>query len=369
MMEKITTEHKLRERVKELTCLYDVTSAVLQHGGNIEATLKKICRIVQSAYQYEDDAVIELWLESHYILTGVLEADTINQYSAIKVFSEELGFVKVHYSSNEHILSDFLHEEQLLLDKVAHEIGSFFEKLIITEREKLFQRNIAHTDRLAVLHEITAGIAHELNTPLGNILGFAELIQTGKISQQMHEDVSKIIKSAIYSREIVKKLMLFSGEVPAHPEEVDVKEAITQCLSILSPNFKKKELTFSFHYDDRPILTYIDSIYLTQIIFNLVLNAIYSSPEKASIYIELSQQNETIIITIADQGKGVPEKLRTKIFEPFFTTKPIGEGTGLGLSVVHGIVKKLCGDILLEDNNPTGAKFMIQLPLKNKQWD
>ena len=363
-MDTSAAEIKLRERVKELTCLYDITSAVLMHDTNIVQTLDKIARAVKAAYQYVDDAVIEIWLESHYILTQELCDETVSQSSTIKVFSDELGFIKVHYPVKTHTDAHFLNEEQLLLDKVAIEIGSFFEKLIIMEREKLFQRNISHADRLAVLHEITAGIAHELNTPLGNILGFAELIREGNTDSQIDDDLSKIINSAIYAREIVKKLMLFSGDVPSHPEDLDLVSSIGQCLSILSPNLKKKGIELLFSHDESHPRLCFDSIHLTQIIFNIILNAIYASPAGGVIKVQLSRKNGSITIAVADEGPGVPEELKNKIFEPFFTTKPIGEGTGLGLSVVHGIVKKHGGNIVIKDNLPLGALFEVQLPEK-----
>ena len=365
-MQKSSVEHKLRERVKELTCLYDVTSAVLQHDGTIDVTLDRICNIVKAAYQYPNDAVIELWLESHYILTAAIPASSVSQVSAINVFEEDLGFIKVHYNMEIYSSAHFLDEEQLLLDKVAHEIGNFFDKLIITGREKLFQSNIAQADRRAVLHEITAGIAHELNTPLANILGFAELIKENDLSVQINEDVSKIIKSAIYSREIVKKLLLFSGEMPSNPEVINVKESILQCLSILSPNFRKKSLDFLFLCDDQSYIMFFDNIQLTQIIFNLALNAIYASPDGGIIKVRLYKEKRVMVIEMEDEGEGVPEKLMSKVFEPFFTTKPVGVGTGLGLSVVQGIVKTNGGTIQILANKPLGAVFKIRLPIIKK---
>lgn len=359
-----TTEDELRERVKELTCLYDVTSAILQHGESIDDTLTKICGSVKRAYQYPEDAAIELFLEAHYVLEGSLPRESVLQVSRIVVFDEEMGYIKVHYDSLTYIKAHFLPEEQKLLDKVAQEVGSFFEKLIIVEREKLFRRNIAHADRLSILGEITAGIAHELNTPLGNILGFAELLKENSNSRQVDGDISKIITAAIYSREIVKKLMFFSCEMPQHLEQLDLVKAVGQSLSLLGLNFSKKNIKFSFEHDNTVIKTRFDSIQLTQVLFNILLNAIYASPADSKIVIRLYTEANSIYIEIADNGPGIPDDIKAKIFEPFFTTKPMGEGTGLGLSVVHGIVKGHGGDIKVLDNHPQGSIFKIGLPFK-----
>jgi two-component system, NtrC family, sensor kinase len=361
-MVSTSAEDHLRERVKELTCLYDVTSAILQHTGSIDGTLVKICNIVKQAYQYTGEAIAELFVEAHYVLTDNLPVTTIMQVSNIMVFGDEMGYIKVHYDGKKYNESDFLQEEQKLLDKVALEIGSFFEKIIIVEKEKLFQRNIAHADRLSILGEITAGIAHELNTPLGNILGFAELIKDNNSDAQVAEDLSKIIKAAIYSREIVKKLMFFSCEMPQHLEPLDLLQSITQSLSLLGPNFSKKNIKLRFEHDGSSITTRFDSIQLTQVLFNILLNAIYASPVNSEIAVRLYTEANNIYIEIADTGEGIPDAVKSKIFEPFYTSKPLGEGTGLGLSVVHGIVKSHGGDITVKDNFPNGALFRIRLP-------
>jgi len=164
----------------------------------------------------------------------------------------------------------------------------------------------------------------------------------------------------------VKKLLLFSGEMPSNPEVIDVKESILQCLSILSPNFRKKSLDFLFICDDQSYIMFFDNIQLTQIIFNLALNAIYASPDGGIIKVRLYKEKRVMVIEMEDEGEGVPEKLMSKVFEPFFTTKPVGVGTGLGLSVVQGIVKTNGGSIQILANKPLGAIFKIQLPIIKK---
>ena len=100
--------------------------------------------------------------------------------------------------------------------------------------------------------------------------------------------------------------------------------------------------------------------------FNILLNAIYASPEGGEIIIALYTAAGAFVIEVADEGSGMPEDVKLKIYEPFFTTKPIGEGTGLGLSVVHGIIKSHSGSITVHDNSPCGTIFRIELPLTQK---
>lgn len=357
-----TTEEKLKERIKELTCLYDITTAILQFSDSEVKTLSDICDIVKQAYVHTAEAVVELSIGEHYLLTGRLPKHTVAQSAGISAGKEQVGRIAVHYPSQTYREQDFLTEERQLLDKVAHEIGNFWEKIRTEEKHQLLQRSIERADRLTILGEISAGIAHELNTPLGNILGFAELIKKQNQDRQIDQDLQKIISASIHSREIVKKMMFFSCEMPQHLENIEVTPVIMEALALLGPNFKKKQLTYKFDAPDVKIRSTIDSIQLTQVLFNLLINAIYASPEQAAITVSLLQSGNEVLIRVSDSGPGIPEGEKQRIFEPFFTTKPVGEGTGLGLSVVHGIVKSHRGTISVRDNSPSGAIFEIRLP-------
>ncbi|CAL65706.1 sensor histidine kinase [Christiangramia forsetii] len=363
-MDEISISKKLEERVKELSCLYEVSSAIRKHSDSISFTLEEICRITQQAWLFPHSAVVQLKLEDYSILTSDLPEKNIFQGSDIQLFNENKGFIKVYYDITQLDNAYFLNEEQKLLDKIAIEISEFFERREILRKEKLLKRSAERNDRLSILGEITAGIAHELNTPLGNILGFAELIKSSTKENQTKKDTNKIIKAAIYSREIVKKLMFFACEMPQHKEFIKIKPIIDQTLNLLSQNFQKANVRYNFEIDNPDIEPQIDTIQFTQVLFNLLINAIYISPEKSQISLEVSSFETHFILEIKDEGSGIPADLKSKIFEPFFTTKPVGEGSGLGLSVVHGIIKSHRGEIITFDNKPTGTVFQIKLPLK-----
>jgi signal transduction histidine kinase len=195
-------------------------------------------------------------------------------------------------------------------------------------------------------------------------LGFAEFINERTTEKQSQMDSAKIIKAAIYSREVVKKLMFFSCEMPHNMSFVKIIPIVSEALSLLEPNFKKSNVTCELDYTDLDLEAQLDSIQLTQVLFNILINSIYVSPAKTVIKVKVYSEEENFFIEIADQGKGIEEDIKSKIFEPFFTTKAIGEGSGLGLSVVHGIVKSHKGDIISFDNKPRGTVFQVRLPLK-----
>ena len=246
---------------------------------------------------------------------------------------------------------------------MAINVGDLLERVAIRQNEAIVKRKMEHADRLGILGEITAGIAHELNTPLANILGFAELIKSKESnSSQNAKDLDKIINSAIFSREVVKKLMFFACEMPQNLGQVDVVPILTDAINLLDPTFKRNNVHYKLSLPEKPVFLKADTIQLTQVIFNLLLNAIYFSPENGLISINLEESEKTISLQIADEGPGISPENLEKIFQPFFTTKSVGDGSGLGLSVVHGIIKSHRGTIEYQNNKPTGAIFNINFP-------
>ncbi|NJW51800.1 sensor histidine kinase [Salinimicrobium oceani] len=359
-----STKEELQERIKELSCLYEVSSLLRQHSGNNKNTLRKIAGVLKEAWRFPEEAVVQIKLDSFEYSTEKAPKNGIFQEAEFSVFDEERGRLRIFYPAPQFSQKHFLPEEQKLLEKVADEIASFYEKQLRLEHEELLRRSVQRNDRLAILGEITAGIAHELNTPMGNILGFAELIEERAESEQTKQDISRIIKAAIFSREVVKKLMFFACEMPQRMEVIEVKPIVEQTLSLLKQNFKKAQVTYSLEMPQEELKAQLDPIQLTQVLFNLLINALYFAPENSNIKVKIFMQEPNFIIEIADMGPGIKATDRSKIFEPFFTTKPTGEGSGLGLSVVHGIVKSHKGKILTFNNEPKGTVFQIQLPLK-----
>ncbi|ETN96481.1 sensor histidine kinase [Zhouia amylolytica] len=361
-----STEEKLKERIKELTCLYEVTSIVANANYNdIESSLESIAFCVKKAWRYPEDTSVEIKTGDYQVKTELFSSSSVFQQMPIKVFNKVEGAITVFYPSELYTLADFLPEEALLLQNIGIEIGNVLERKQIKENEQKIQRQIERNDRLSILGEITAGIAHELNTPLANILGYSELLKN-RIQNEpaLISDLDKIINSAIFSREVVKKLMFFACEMPQQKDEVNIVPVIEEAIELLKPVFAKKEIRHQFDHNNDRIYLKVDTIQLTQVIFNLVLNAIYFSPKQGFIKITLEDYPENIQLGISDEGPGIIADAE-KIFDPFYTTKPVGEGSGLGLSVVHGIIKSHQGSITYRKNHPKGTIFVVDFPKSN----
>ncbi len=360
---EISTEEKLQERIKELTCLYNISNALLG-GGSLEEVFFNVAAIMKQAWRFPQDAVAEIRLDQIHAFSNAIPFESVYQEEALEIFGQPRGYVRVHYGGRNYSTGHFLDDEQLLLRKVANELCFFYERQLNEMKIEVLQKKAEQAHRLSVLGEITAGIAHELNTPLGNILGYAELLNENCKDPKNRDDAAKVVRAAVYAREIVKKLMFFACDMPQNIREVAIRPIIEEALVLVEPNFRKSGLTYEFICPDPDLVAQVDSLQLTQVLFNLLSNAIQFSPPGKHVTIKATATAGLLVIEVADQGPGIADQVRPRIFDPFFTTRPVGEGTGLGLSVVHGIVKSHRGDISAYANLPQGTVFRVQLPLK-----
>ncbi|WP_147676253.1 sensor histidine kinase [Algibacter pacificus] len=359
-----TTDVALKERIKELTCLYEVSSSISNVDfQDVESTLKAIAKSLQKAFLYPDKTGICIAVKSIYVQTEQYVEGGVSIASDIKIFNENKGRIVCALNSDHFKKEDFLKEEQLLVNNVALKIGDLFERIDIQNSEATLKKRMEHADRLGILGEITAGIAHELNTPLANILGFAELLKADfENDKKVSGDLNKIIDNAIFSREVLKKLMFFACEMPQEKKHVNLVPTIKSAIDLLDASFRKEQVKYIVKIEDDTLWLRADPIQLTQIIFNLLMNAIYFSPKDGLVTMEALQTETDIILKISDEGSGFTPEALEKVFQPFFTTKPMEDGSGLGLSVVHGIVASHKGSITAENRLPKGAIFTITLP-------
>lgn len=354
------TEEALKERIKELTCLYEVSSILVNANTVvISEAIRAIAFTLKKGFHFPNDTEIAIETSIENYKTGAINLEN-TVTSDIIIFNKIEGKIIASHKSSE---SSFLNEEQPLLDNVALKLGNILERIEIQKNETSLKRQMEQADRLRILGEITAGIAHELNTPLANILGFAELLKndTAENSKSLN-DVDKIIENAIFSREVVKKLMFFACEMPQEMKRINLVPHIKNTINLLDATFRKEQVKYIIIIDDEELWLRADPIQLTQIIFNLLMNAIYFSPKDGLVTIEAHKTKKEIILRISDEGKGFATEDLEKVFQPFFTTKPTGDGSGLGLSVVHGIVASHKGTIKAENNIKKGAIFTITLP-------
>jgi signal transduction histidine kinase len=207
-------------------------------------------------------------------------------------------------------------------------------------------------------------VAHELNEPLGNILGFAQLIKkAAELPELVGVDIKKIVQASLHAREVVKKLLIFARQVPTQKSRINLNKIVNDGLYFLESRCAKEGIEVI--RDLCPELPNIvcDPAQLNQVLVNLVVNAIQAMPGGGQLTVRTHVEEGRVALSVEDTGKGISEEVKRQIFNPFFTTKEVGKGTGLGLPVVHGIVTSHGGTIQVESREGQGSRFTIQLPL------
>jgi PAS domain S-box-containing protein len=239
---------------------------------------------------------------------------------------------------------------------------------------------IRRSDRLSSLGVLSAGVAHELNNPLGNISTYAQLTGERIRKNQLpsEEWIETIIKEARRGSTIVSQLLEFSRREPAKREVVSLTEIAENCKKLVSTTMKDNDIEFSMIAPSGKCLATGNINQLQQVVINLLNNAVQSfndeEPLKKHKKISLSLEKSLFPdfqwkISVEDNGCGIKEHIGEQIFNPFFTTKDIGKGTGLGLSVTYGIIKEHGGDISFISTPHKGSTFNVLLPGATKESD
>ncbi|MCJ7618455.1 MAG: ATP-binding protein [Desulfobacterales bacterium] len=242
----------------------------------------------------------------------------------------------------------------------------------ITESKKL-ENQLINTEKLASMGTLAAGVAHEINNPLGIILGFTDLLlEKCEKNSQGYQDLKTIERHGLHCKAVVKNLLKFARHGEGIYEYCDINEPIRNIMDVVkhSLDMNDIELRLSLAPDLPEVKG--DLRQMQQVILNLVNNATAAMKNGGILWISsvLDDDNEKVVVIVRDNGHGIQPEYMDKIFDPFFTTKSEGEGTGLGLSVSHGIVTKYEGTISCEsntsdsDNNPKGTTFTITLRIK-----
>lgn len=234
-----------------------------------------------------------------------------------------------------------------------------------TEELVDMQKKVIQAQRLASVGKLAAGIAHEINNPLGGILVFSSLVlEDMKAGDSNRENIQEVIKQTMRCRDIVKGLLQFSRQEQGKTDYVKVNDVLNTTLALIEKQalFHNIEVVRRLEPDLPSILG--DDSQLQQVFMNIILNAAQAMDEVGTLTIQTSyeKKHDMVIIEISDTGCGIPEELIDKIFDPFFTTKEVGQGTGLGLAIAYGIVTKHSGRMSVTSKVNEGSTFTIRIP-------
>ncbi|HSW44092.1 MAG TPA: [Fe-Fe] hydrogenase large subunit C-terminal domain-containing protein [Phycisphaerae bacterium] len=232
------------------------------------------------------------------------------------------------------------------------------------------QEALSQSEKLASMGQLAAGIAHEVNNPLGVVIMFAHLLlEDLPAADKRREDLITIVENADRCKKIVSGLLHFARQNKVAPAPTDLRELVDD---VVKTTVVPSNVILKAEHECGAREAEIDRDQIAQVLTNLISNALAAMPDGGPLTIRTGGDEHNVRIAVADTGIGIPEENRASIFTPFFTTKPVGKGTGLGLAVTYGIVKMHRGQIEVASNanpakGPTGTTFTVILPRKSQK--
>ncbi len=314
-------------------------------------------------------------------MTGYTKEEMVTGEMHIKMLfadGREWERIQGHINAHEFILNEetaFVRpngENLLVMITCGVDYGAFgcartYHFIIKNINEKkMMEKQMAQAEKLAALGELSAGVAHEINNPLGIILGYTQLLlkQEPESVQTTHDDLKIIEKHVHACRNVVSDLLTFSRKNSVDDDRINMNQVVDDVVKFLinHPDLRQIETDLNL-WKGRQLLVTGNEQELRQVMINLLINGGYALGKKGTITITTTENNHNqVLIAVRDNGPGISQETLEKIFNPFFTTKPVGKGTGLGLSVSYGIIANHGGDITVESSPGQGTVFTIMLP-------
>lgn len=238
--------------------------------------------------------------------------------------------------------------------------------LDISERKRL-QEQLRQTERIAELGTLASGMAHEIGTPMNVILGRAEYLLQRTTDEGMKKGLTTIAAQVERITKVMNQLLAFARRRPPERRAVDLGEIVVDSLEMFQERMTHSRITVEKAIETNTPPVQADRDQLMQVLINLMMNSIHAMPEGGRLGLSLAREGSQLCLGLSDTGLGMTEEIRSKVFEPFFTTKDFGKGTGLGLTVVKGIIDEHGGTIEVESAVGKGTTFWIRLPLETTQ--
>ena len=330
--------------------------------------------LVEGRAEFEDVDLSREFTAQNIALPTPSEEDIADALRAMKKFAPEdqLNCGACGYSTCREkaiAVCQGLAESEMCLPYLIDELQQTCVSLQESHEElAATHHRLVQTERLASMGQLSAGVAHELNNPLGTVLLFSHmLLKNAKEGGAQREDLQMIANEATRCKKIVRGLLDFARQSRISKTPTDLVTIIEEVMSVMAPKAQEKAAQLTADIQDNLPTMMLDGHQVKQMLVNLIGNAIEAIGKpngKVVVRTHLRQGDDNVEIEVRDNGAGVSRENLTKLFTPFFTTKEIGQGTGLGLAIAYGIVKMHSGDIRADSEEGKGTIFTIRLPVE-----
>ena len=373
-------EHVVRERTKELRCLYNISKLIENHDLSLEEMLQKIVSFIPPAMLHPEYRCARIRLNGQEFRTSGFAETISKQVVDIIVNGKQTGALEIFSSEEKSESSEnpFLTEELDFVSSIAERLGRIIERKEAEKEKRKLEVQLRQSQKMESLGLLAGGIAHDFNNVLFSIMGYSELVSEelpeGSLTKN---NLNEVLTAANRAKEMVQQILAFSRQSETEKKPVRVQSIVREAIKLLK-SVIPATIVIRQNIDPDAGHVLADPTQIHQIIMNLATNA-YHAMEKSGGTLELTlRQEETddddlnissdirsgtyIRLTMSDSGHGMSKAVMEKIFDPYFTTKEIGKGSGMGLAVVHGIVKNHGGAITVDSQPGKGSVFTIRLP-------
>lgn len=274
-------------------------------------------------------------------------------------------FVKLREGAERIGSGEFRHRIKVTSRDEIGELAEGFNRMAENlERLQEIEERLNQSERLASIGRFAAAVAHEINNPIGNIIGLAKLMKKDINDEALRSDIDAIIRDADRCGRIIKDLLLYSRQSPPKKEKVSLADIIKEAVNSTRKIHDSKRIEIVDEVEDELPYVNADPLQISQVLNNLIQNSIQSIESEGMITVRAVRSgSEWVEVSVEDTGCGIEEGIKDKIFYPFFTTKKVGEGTGLGLAISYSIVQNHGGEISVESKKGEGSRFVIRLPI------
>lgn len=361
------------QKAKKIVCLYKIQSLSLLQDITVEQYLEKAVSIIASTWTFNLYAQARIKFCNYEVTTKNFTESILSMRTDLVKDNKMIGFLEITYPQSilDQAEYPFLQVEKKLIKDIATELSAILHDKFLYRDNTKYLKHLRHTDRLATLGQLVSGISTQLNEPLNDILGFSELLASNEsLDNDAKSDLDNIINASLSVRDIVKKLMHFSGEVASKLEKVDVNDSIKTALLLLQARSNRKDIDVKLYLSPEIPSILIDFSQFHQIIVNILLNAEQAIKGHQGIIQISTEINENIVfLTISDNGEGIPDEIRDIIFTPLFSTKQENIGTGIGLSVAKDLIEANGGTISYQSTRGVGTIFTLKFPIHREVID
>ncbi|MDZ7769926.1 MAG: PAS domain-containing protein [Woeseiaceae bacterium] len=372
--DEVEASNALRERVKELHCLYQVVRLTTGNDEPLENVYQSVADLLPTSLVHSNDAVARLRIGDKTYSSGKWRQPAVSMSAPIAreggtPGTIEVGYLSAHAEAPVDGEGPFLKEERSLLDGVA----SHIERML---HGRQMAESLLQSQRLESVGQLTGGVAHDFNNLLTVIIGNTELLQEKLDDDDLSEMAEMIANAAHRGAELTHRLLAFARRQPLEPKSLDLGELIAS----IDPLLRR---TLGEHFDIKTVkadnlwLASADPAQLEGALLNLAINARDAMPGGGRLTIETGnvdlstdyvapypdlEAGQYIMLAVSDTGSGIPAEDLARVFEPFYTTKEVGKGTGLGLSMVYGFAKQSRGHVNIYSEVGQGTTVKLYLP-------